>query len=74
MHDAELMGRGKCGGHLSRDLERLLEGKSAPLQPLGAYDLLIAGHARSLAATLVTNNVAEFSRVRGLLLENWARS
>jgi len=39
---------------------------------IGAYDLLIAGHARSLEATLVTNNMAEFSRVRGLSLENWA--
>lgn len=39
---------------------------------IGAYDLLIAGHARSAGATLVTNNVAEFSRVRDLELENWA--
>jgi tRNA(fMet)-specific endonuclease VapC len=39
---------------------------------IGAHDLLIAGHARSLEATLVTNNVAEFSRVRDLKLENWA--
>ena len=41
---------------------------------IGAYDLLIAGHARSLHATLVTNNVAEFSRVRGLSFENWAHA
>ena len=39
---------------------------------IGAYDLLIAGHARSLGAVLVTNNVREFSRVRDLRLENWA--
>jgi tRNA(fMet)-specific endonuclease VapC len=39
---------------------------------IGAYDLLIAGHARSLEATLITNNVTEFSRVRHLSLENWA--
>ena len=38
---------------------------------IGAYDLLIAGHARSLGANLVTNNLREFSRVRGLQLENW---
>ena len=38
---------------------------------IGAYDLLIAGHARSLGAMLVTNNVREFSRVRDLRLENW---
>ena len=39
--------------------------------PIGANDLLIAGHARALGAVLVTNNVGEFSRVRDLRLENW---
>ena len=38
---------------------------------VGAYDLLIAGHARSTGSTLVTNNVREFSRVPGLAVENW---
>ena len=39
--------------------------------PIGAYDLLIAGHARSLNATLVTNNTREFARVSDLKTENW---
>lgn len=39
--------------------------------PIGAYDLLIAGHVRALGSTLVTNNQREFGRVRGLRLENW---
>jgi tRNA(fMet)-specific endonuclease VapC len=39
--------------------------------PIGAYDLLIAGHVRSLNATLVTNNRREFSRVSGLQLTDW---
>jgi tRNA(fMet)-specific endonuclease VapC len=38
---------------------------------IGAYDLLIAGHARSAGATLVTGNVREFSRVRELTVESW---
>jgi tRNA(fMet)-specific endonuclease VapC len=38
---------------------------------IGAYDLLIAGHARFLKAILVTNNVDKFSRVEGLSVENW---
>lgn len=38
---------------------------------IGASDLLIASHARSAGATLVTGNVREFSRVRGLSIENW---
>lgn len=39
--------------------------------PIGAYDLLIAAHARSLGATLVSHNQREFSRVPDLLLEDW---
>ena len=39
--------------------------------PIGPYDQLIAGHARSLGLVLVTNNEKEFSRVAGLRLENW---
>ena len=40
-------------------------------QMIGANYLLIAAHARSLGFTLVTNNVAEFRRVRDLAVENW---
>jgi len=39
---------------------------------IGQYDMLIAGHALSLGATLVSNNVDEFSRVDGLEVENWS--
>lgn len=39
--------------------------------PIGPYDLLIAGLARSRGMTLVTNNTAEFERVDGLSLQNW---
>lgn len=38
---------------------------------IGQNDLLIAAHARSLGLTLVTANVKEFSRVPGLVVENW---
>ncbi len=40
-------------------------------QTIGAMDLLIAAHSRSLSLTLVTNNEKEFSRVPGLTVENW---
>ena len=40
---------------------------------IGPYDLMIAGHARSQGLILVTNNLREFKRVRGLRVENWAR-
>ena len=38
---------------------------------IGDRDTMIAAHARSLGYTLVTDNVREFSRVEGLLYENW---
>ena len=40
---------------------------------IGANDLFIAAHARSLGLTLVTNNTAEFERVRALTIENWTQ-
>ena len=47
-----------------------LEAKGSPIGPL---DTLIAAHALSLKAVLVTNNMREFKRVKGLQLENWLR-
>jgi tRNA(fMet)-specific endonuclease VapC len=41
--------------------------------PIGPNDLLIAAHALALGHTLVTDNVREFSRVKGLAVENWLR-
>lgn len=40
-------------------------------QTIGVNDLHIAAHARSEGLVLVTNNMGEFTRVPGLLLENW---
>ena len=51
-------------GDVRADLERRGLG-------IGSLDTMIAAHALSLNATLVTNNLREFSRVNGLLLENW---
>jgi tRNA(fMet)-specific endonuclease VapC len=39
--------------------------------PIGVNDLHIAAHARSEGLTLVSNNLREFERVEGLLVENW---
>jgi len=51
-------------GELRADLERLG-------QPVGSLDTVIAAHALSLNDVLVTSNIRELSRVRGLRLENW---
>ena len=42
-------------------------------QPIGPYDMMIAGHARASGLILATNNEKELVRVPGLLLENWAK-
>ncbi|WP_309301325.1 tRNA(fMet)-specific endonuclease VapC [Roseovarius sp. TE539] len=41
--------------------------------PIGPFDVMIAGHARSRGMCLVTNNESEFIRVSGLRLANWAK-
>jgi tRNA(fMet)-specific endonuclease VapC len=53
-------------GDICADLER--RGQS-----IGSLDTMIAAHALSLNATLVTNNTREFRRVNGLQLENWVK-
>ena len=40
-------------------------------KPIGANDLLIAAHAGSIGATIVTANTDEFKRIRGLKVDNW---
>lgn len=51
-------------GEIRTDLEK--QG-----QLIGSNDLLIAAHALSNGMILVTNNEREFSRVKGLTIENW---
>ncbi len=40
-------------------------------QPIGPYDMMIAGHSRASGLILVTNNEREFLRIPGLQVENW---
>jgi tRNA(fMet)-specific endonuclease VapC len=42
-------------------------------QVIGPNDTMIAGHALASKCTLVSNNLAEFQRVKGLRLEDWAQ-
>jgi tRNA(fMet)-specific endonuclease VapC len=41
-------------------------------QMIGAYDVMVAGIARSQGLVVATNNVREFARVEGLRVERWA--
>lgn len=52
--------------HYAQLRQQLQQGK-----PIGSLDMLIAAHALSLDATLVTNNTQEFERIIGLKLESW---
>jgi tRNA(fMet)-specific endonuclease VapC len=56
----------RTAGAIRAELE--LSGK-----PIGAYDVLIAGQALARQLTLVTAKVSEFSRVKGLLWQDWAK-
>ena len=40
-------------------------------EPIASLDTLIAAHALSLDALLITNNIKEFSKVPKLKLDNW---
>jgi tRNA(fMet)-specific endonuclease VapC len=40
--------------------------------PIGPLEPLIAGHALCLGLTLITDNVREFGRIKGLLVEDWS--
>jgi tRNA(fMet)-specific endonuclease VapC len=42
--------------------------------PIGANDYFIAAIAKANDGVLVTNNIREFSRVNGLMLEDWTLS
>lgn len=54
----------KLYGPIRADLEK--RGR-----PIGPYDLMIAAHAKSVDAVVVTDNTKEFDRVAGLRTENW---
>ena len=63
LHDYDPMAAWEYGA-----IRELLERKG---KLIGQMDFLIAAHALALEATLVTNNMKEFERVPGLLIENW---
>jgi tRNA(fMet)-specific endonuclease VapC len=62
---------------LESDVERVYAAIRVALEkkgtPIGAHDMLIAAHARTIDAVCVTDNVAEFNRIPALKVENWLR-
>ena len=58
-------------GAAAREYGQIRYDLSSRGELIGANDLLIAAHAKSLDLILVTNNGREFERVNGLIVENW---
>ena len=57
-----------AAAHHAADIRAALERKG---RPIGSYEALIAGHARSRGLVVVTGNRGEFDRVDGLRCEDW---
>ena len=57
-----------AAAHHAADIRATLEREG---RPIGGYDVLIAGHARSRGLIVVTGNRGEFDRVAGLRCEDW---
>ena len=66
--DLDVLPFGEEAGVHYAEIRRVLRRRGTPI---GANDLLLAAHARSVGATLVTNNRSEFDRVPELRVENW---
>lgn len=60
------------GGEVDERYARLRHALEKKGQPIGQNDLLIAAHALTLDAVLVSENEREFRKVPGLRVENWS--
>ena len=65
----EMMAFDESAAIVYGEIRAQLEKAGAPIGPL---DMLIAGQAKSLNVVLVTNNVREFKKVKGLKIEAWS--
>jgi tRNA(fMet)-specific endonuclease VapC len=64
-------------GHAAQraaEVRASLEAMRPNAQPIGPYDVLLAGHALAMGAVLVTHNTRELVRVPGLSVEDWQES
>jgi tRNA(fMet)-specific endonuclease VapC len=61
----------KAASRRAADVRVALELMRPNAQPIGPFDVLLAGHALALGAAIVTHNVGEFARVHGLAVEDW---
>lgn len=64
----EVLSFDEAAAHHAADIRAVLERRGTPI---GAFDVLIAGHARCRGLAVVTGNLAEFGHVEGLRCEDW---
>ncbi len=64
----EVLGFDKEDARQAGEVRSLLALKGTPIGP---YDVLIAGQAKARNLILITHNIDEFSRVNGLVVEDW---
>jgi tRNA(fMet)-specific endonuclease VapC len=64
----EILDFGEIATHEYGNIRSFLEKQGTVI---GSLDMLIAAHAKSLNAILISNNLKEFSRIPDLKLENW---
>lgn len=57
--------------HAAEEYGRIRAELETKGKPIGPMDMLIAGHAKSKELILVTNNTREFTRIEGLMVEDW---
>ena len=71
LSEIEILSFGQKAAQAYGEIRKDLKGKG---QLIGGNDLLIAAHAKAEDCILVTNNLKEFERVKGLNCQNWAQS
>ena len=71
LSEIEILSFGQKAAQAYGEIRKDLKDKG---QLIGGNDLLIAAHAKAEDCILVTNNLKEFGRVKGLNCQNWAQS
>ena len=60
------------GSDAAMEYGRLVSRAQAAGRPIGGFDALVAAHALSLGAVLVTHNTKHFEGIDELVIEDWA--
>ena len=70
IEDARVLSFDEKAARMSAEIRVELQAKG---RSIGLIDEMLAGHAKSAGAVLITNNEKHFGRVDGLQLDNWSK-